>query len=256
MQEQDNLLRAYLGDKMAQCAKDEAVSYSYFLDSRQQWVAAQVCRGNGKVPFLLWGGYEEAERKVCFFLPWYLTADDFAPQSEADLPLTLLRITVKGGVALTHRDYLGGLMGIGIKREMVGDILVSSQGADIVVFRKIVPYIAANYEKAGRASLDIQEIPFSEITRGQEQGRIMQITVASLRLDVVAAAVFHLSRGQAAEAVSRGQIFLNGILVDKPEKNLQAGDKLVLRGKGRTILKEIGGKTRKDKISVQIESYF
>lgn len=252
---EDGLLLAYLMDKMAQCEKEESVSYSYFLDSRQRMVAEQFCRSHYKNQYLFWGGYEEAERTVCFFLPWYLTKESFYQQEENDFPLALLQVRPKGDVMLSHRDYLGALMALGIKRELVGDILVLPQGADIIVFRKLLPYLEANYEKAGSASLMIQTAPLSAIAIQCQQREVMHITVASLRLDVLVTAVFHLSRGVAAEAISRGQVFINGQLCEKPEKNLQPGDKIVLRGKGKAVLTEIGRKTRKDKISVTIEKY-
>lgn len=169
--------------------------------------------------------------------------------------MTVIRITPKGGIPLSHRDYLGALMGLGIKREMVGDILVSSSGADMVVFRKLLPYLKVNYEKAGRASLDMQEIPFSAIRAAGGERQTLQITIASLRLDTLIAAIFHLSRGTATEVISRGHVFINGQLNEKPERNLQAGDKIVLRGKGKAVLLDIGRKTRKDKISVTVEKY-
>lgn len=252
---EDDLLLAYLADKMAQCEKEEAVTYSYFLDSRQRVVAEQFCLNHNRNQFLLWGGYEDAERVVCFFLPWYLTSEDFYRQVETDSPFALLQVTPKGGVMLSHRDYLGALMGLGIKREMVGDILVFAEGANIIVFRKLLPYLETNYEKAGRASLVIREIPFSDIVMQRQQRETVQLTAASLRLDVLAAATFHLSRSMTTEAISRGQVFINGQLCQKPEKNLQPGDKIVVRGKGKAILKETGGRTRKDKISVTIEKY-
>lgn len=252
---EDDLLLAYLRDKLVQCDKEDAVSYSYFLDSRQRVVAEQFCRKYCKNQYFFWGGYEEAERTICFFLPWYLMVRDFEAGLESESPLTVIRITPRGGIMLSHRDYLGALMGLGIKRELVGDILVSPQCADMIIFRKILSYLEINYEKAGRASLDITEIPFSAMHSGGGERQILQITVASLRLDTLMAAIFHLSRGKAAECIGGGQVFINGQLAEKPEKNLQAGDKIVLRGKGKVALQSVGGKTRKDKISVTIEKY-
>lgn len=252
---EDDLLLAYLADKIVQCEKEETISYSYFLTSRQRIVAEQFCKTHCSRQFLFWGGYEEAERTVCFFLPWYLTAEDFQTQQEEDFPFVLLRAIPKGGGVLSHRDYLGALMGLGIKREFVGDILVSNQGADMFVFRKLLPYLESNYEKAGRAALSLEAVPFSAIAVLLQQREEVNLTVTSLRLDVLAAAVFHLSRGMAAGAINHGQVFLNGQLIEKPEKSLQAGDKIVIRGKGKAIIKEIGGKTRKDKISVTVEKY-
>ena len=255
MMKEDEILFAFIRDKIVQCEEEDIISYSYFLDVRQRSLVESFCQGRKQNQIFFWGGYEDAERTVCFFLPWYEQKDTFAPEQHQDLPLSLLRITSKGDQGLSHRDYLGALMGLGIKRELVGDILVSSHGCDMIVFRKVVPYLMANFTKAGRVSLEIKELPFASIALGERRCSEERMSVSSLRLDVIVAAVFHLSRGNAVEAISAGRVFLNGKLQEKPEKILSQGDKLALRGAGKMVLKEIGGKTRKEKIGILIEKY-
>lgn len=255
MQKEDALLYAFLADKISQCEKEQVVSYSYFLDARQRVLAEQFCRKKQIPSLLFWGGYEDAERTVCFFLPWYLSVEEFQNQLWEEAPFTVLRVEAKGEHTLTHRDYLGALIALGIKRELIGDLLVSAQGCDMLVFRKILPYLQANYEKAGRTPLSLREISFSQMHCPEEHRQEQQMTVSSLRLDVLVAAVFHLSRGKAEEAIENGIVFVNGVLVEKPEKSVQEDDKIVLRGKGKVLLKAIGNRTRKDKISITIEKY-
>ena len=197
------MLLSYLGDKMTQCEKEEAVAYSYFLDSRQRMIAEKFCSSKWQGHYLFWGGYEDSERAVCFFLPWYLQREQFMEQPEEYAPLALLRVQNKSGAVLSHRDYLGALMALGIKRELVGDILVFQQGCDIIVFDKIAFYVKTNYEKAGNAGLAVKEVPIAQICREEQRRERLQLTAASLRLDVLVSAIFHLSRAGAAECRQR-----------------------------------------------------
>ena len=147
--------------------------------------------------YVFYGGYDDAERTVAAFLP------DYA--SEADIPLCVIRAdTAAGGRKLTHRDYLGSLTGLGIKREMTGDILVRDDGADIIILDDIKDFLLLNYGKAGRTSLDLSALPLSELNIPEAKTVMIKDTVASLRLDNVISSAFKLSRGKAAEAIRSG----------------------------------------------------
>ena len=125
MNREDQLLSAILRDKFRQCEKRSCHTWSGFLTPAEAAEAESVCRSLG-ADFVLEGGYEDAERRICVFRP-----KEFWDEPE---PLKVLRISVlKGSPALSHRDYLGSLLGLGIERSVVGDILVREDGADAVV---------------------------------------------------------------------------------------------------------------------------
>lgn len=173
-----------------------------------------------------------------------------------DDPLTVLRVTLKKGApVLTHRDYLGSLMGLGIKRESTGDILVRKDGADIIVLKEMASFIMMNMDKAGRARLQFEEVPVSELIVPEFHRIEVTESVSSLRLDNVLSAAFGLSRGKAGEAVSAGIVFVNGVTVSKPEKQVTEGDKLVIRGRGKAVFKEIKGTSSKGRTIIVIEKY-
>lgn len=197
---------------------------------------------------VFYGGYGDAERTVAFFLPDY--AD------ESDCHLSVIRIKIpEGGRKLTHRDYLGSLTGLGLKREMIGDILIAENGADVIILDEVKDFILLNYSKAGRTTLALEAVSIAELHIPEQQTTMIKDTVASLRLDNVISSAFQLSRAKASEAIRSGIVFVNSMQSEKPDMQVNEGDKLVLRGKGKAYLREVGGRTRKDRLFILIERY-
>lgn len=245
---EDEALLAGIEDKIRQCLDNYMVTNSAFLDMRQRALAEARCRGHKGLRWCFYGGYEDAERTVAVFLPDYAELAD-------NNPLALLRITSDSHSALTHRDYLGSLMGLGIKREMIGDILVREKGADIVIMKDMGDFLLYHYGKAGRTSLKAELASIDQIIVPENRVEEKRDTVASLRLDNLVSSAFSLSRGKAAEAVEGGLVFVNGKQSVKTDQQMKEGDKLVLRGKGKVLLKEVGGVTRKDRTYIVFDKY-
>lgn len=249
---EDKMLLAGVEDKFQQCCQQYRLTHTGFLDLRQRSLVEQYCRQlrpqDQDVRCLFYGGYPDAERTMAVFLP------DYA--SEEDVPLTVIRAKApSAGRKLTHRDYLGSLTGLGLKREMIGDILATDQGADIIILEDIREFILMNYSQAGRASLQVEAVPLSDLQIPEVKTVLVKDTVASLRLDNVIASAFSMSRASAAEAIRRGIVFVNSMQSEKVDMQIKEGDKLVLRGKGKAYLKEVGGQTRKDRTFITIERY-
>ena len=166
--QEDALLLAAIEDKINQCESSYMLTHSQFLDPRQRMLVDTMCRHYKGLHYAFYGGYEEAERSIICFCPDYIevkTAAElqqyFQENPTAD-PLALLRARPQG-VALTHRDYLGSLLGLGVKREWIGDILVGSTSADIIISCNLVDFLLTQYTKAGRATLEVQQIPLSQL---------------------------------------------------------------------------------------------
>ncbi len=217
---------------------------SRFLDARQQGLASSLLTAAGR-PHALWGGYEGAERRVAVLLP---------DEGECDLSLAgvvaLRADTPTPG--LSHRDYLGALMGQRIERELIGDILVGDYGAQLLVCREIVPFLMENFTGAGRARLTLRELSADELHLPARQPERRRDTLSSLRLDCVVAAGFRLSRRDAAEVVRAGRVLIDGLPCEKPDRLVQAGQILTLRGRGRVTLEEVGGFSRKGRVVVTL----
>lgn len=247
---EDKIMLAAAADRLRQCEEQYIPVRTDFLDMHQRSLVENMlkeeryeCRAE------FFGGYDDAERVVCCFLPEYASAQE-------DSGLAVARVTVSpGGRQLTHRDYLGSLLGLGIKREKTGDIIVRPDGADIVIAEELSDFILFNYDKAGRTSLSVEILPIDQLYITEKRFRESEDTVASLRLDNVISSAFGISRSRAAEAIKKGIVFVNNIECLKVDKDVTEGDKLVLRGKGKAYLTEIGGISRKGRVYVKFRVY-
>ena len=260
----DELLIARLEDKIQQAADNYMLTAGDFLDMHQRKIAEDYCKGR-KLPvrYTFYGGYEDAERCMPVFLPDYIaiSEDGQIPEEITEL-VRIVRVTApKGGRTLTHRDYLGSLLALGLDREVTGDILVrqpdekTGGGADIIVESGVAEFIEMNYDKAGRTNLTVQLLPISELDTGTQNIAQKHDTVASLRLDNIVSSAFALSRAKAAEAIRRGVVSVNSVEALKVDQEISEGDRIVLRGKGKAVLAEAGGRSRKDRIIVTFNIY-
>ena len=198
------------------------------------------------------GGYGDAERKMLVYLPDYLEADALY---EEDSPCVCLRAEFYQGDTLSHRDFLGALMGAGIGRETLGDICVGKEHCDFFVTREIAPYILQNFLSAGRAKLSLRQIPLGDADIPQPEVKEIKDTMASLRLDSVISSGFRIGRSLASQYVTTGKAAIDGLPCEKPDKQVAEGMKISVRGLGKIKLQAVNGRTKKDRISVVIHRY-
>lgn len=137
----------------------------------------------------------------------------------------------------------------------MGDIFVDRGSCDFLVTREILPYVLDNLTSAGRTRLSLREIPLEEVSGPHYSVKELRDTVASLRLDALVGAGFGLARGKAADLIAAGKVSLDGLPCTKPDKPVPEGGKISARGYGKVILKEISGRTKKDRISIVLEKY-
>lgn len=246
----DRVLLAKLWDKIYAGIRKNIPAHTGFLSPREQQLATFLF---GNTPGLtVFGGYEDAERNMLIYLPEYL--DESFLQQE-DCPLVCLRATFYKDETPTHRDFLGALMGCGITRQSVGDILVGENSCDFFVTEEIAPYILQNLESAGRVSVKVSTITLSQVRLPEAKLTEIRDTVSSLRLDSILAAGFRISRGTAADYIAAGKASIDGLPYEKPDKLITEGAKLSLRGMGKIRLTQIGHTTKKGRISVTIHRY-
>ncbi len=198
------------------------------------------------------GGYEEAERRMLVYLPEYLEADFLEGD---DSPLVCLRATYYENDTLTHRDFLGSLMGAGIGRECVGDICVGQGSCDFFVTEEIAPYLLQNFTSAGRTKIRLTRIPLSQARIPEPEVRLVKDTLASLRLDNLISAGFQISRGLAAQYISAGKAAVDSHPCEKADKAVAVGVKVSVRGLGKIKLVSTGSETKKGRIPVVIHRY-
>lgn len=246
---EDRLLLARILDKYDQSQRRNIPAATVFLSPREQQLAEGMLRAAGvRSGYVFDGGYEEAERRLLVFLP------DWAEAAEDEL--VFLRATFHGqDSTLSHRDILGSLMGLGVTRERVGDILVSPHSADIVAAPSLRDFFLQEWGQASRVRLDVSEIGREALCVPQLQVKTIRDTVSSLRLDAVAASAFSLSRGRAAELIAAGRVNLDHTPCLKPDKPVAEGAVLTARGLGKAKLSAVGGLTKKGRIGITIERY-
>lgn len=248
---EDRLLLAHILDRAQQAQSRNIPACTDFLSPQQQVMARETLHlaGIPEVSFLCTGGYERAERKVILFLPDWMEPD------MAESPIRLLRASFRAEEKLNHRDFLGSLMGMGIVREKLGDILVSDGSADVLVLETVEDFLLQSWDSAGRAKLTVASVDPACIHIPQLKCELVRDTVSSLRLDAVASTGFRMARGKAADLISSGRVQVNWRECTKPDKLLAAGDTVSARGFGKFELTEVGGLTKKGRTSITVKRY-
>ena len=247
---EDRVLLAKLWDKINAGFRRDILANTCFLSPRELEMARFLF---GEEPGLVsFGGYTDAERKMLVYLPEYL--DEESLYSE-DSPLVCLRATFFEGDELSHRDFLGALMGAGIGRETVGDICVGKGSCDFFVTAEIAPYVQQNFTSAGRTKLRISQIPLRDAQIPEPEVKEIKDTLASLRLDSIISSGFRIGRSLAAQYVSAGKAAIDGLPCEKPDKLVSEGVKISVRGLGKIKLQSVNGQTKKGRISVVIHRY-
>ena len=244
--EEEQLTLVRVLDQLERGRQREMPISTNFLTPREQALVRQI------VPnCLFYGGIEGADRCVAYYLPDYMTVDDFFE----DGPISCLRAKFYEENSLSHRDVLGALMGAGIRRDAVGDICLRETECDIFVLSDLCKYLLDNLTGAGRQHLRLEKIALSEAIKKPQEMKELRITVATMRLDSILAAGFHLSRGTATEAIRAGFASVDSLTCQKPDRIVSEGSELSLRGKGKLRILSVDGITRKGRQGVTLGIY-
>ena len=247
---EDRLLLAKLWDKINAGMRRNISAATCFLSPRELELSRYLFGdAEGLHTF---GGFEGAERQMLIYVPEYMELDTLLDE---DAPLCCLRATFFEEDILSHRDFLGALMGAGIGRETVGDICVGKGYCDFFVTAEIAPYILQSFTSAGRTKLSISQILLTDANIPEPEVKEIKDTLASLRLDSVISSGFRIGRSLAAQYVSAGKAAIDGLPCEKPDKAVTEGAKISVRGLGKIKLASIGNRTKKDRISVVIHRY-
>lgn len=250
---EERLLLARALDKLETARQRNVPACTPFLSPGERALVEGLIAAAGRPAHLFFGGYEGAERTVCVFLPDWLDGEDW--KNGEDCPVAALRCTFREEDAPTHRDFLGALMGQGVTREKLGDILVGRGRCDILILRELEPYLLQNLDSAGRTHLKTAPLALGALEPPERRTELIRDTVPSLRLDAVAASAFRLSRGKAAEAIAAGRLSLNHRECTKPDRPVAAGDVISCRGLGKCAVREIPGLSKKGRIMIVLERY-
>jgi len=244
----EKLFAARVLDIIDAAVQSGRTRFTAFLDLNQRRIAAELAKALN-VPVRYWGGYEDAERAVASFSP----VNDC---EERDWPVSALMAVPSDGAA-GHRDILGALIGAGLDRSALGDIVKTERGFVIFLSPAAAQYVTQNLSKAGKSALSLCPLSRDEaasLTFLQELVHL-RATVSSPRADAVVAALCGVGRSQAARLVESGRVFADARPVAKPSALLTGGEIISVRGAGRFRLIEIGPRTRKGRLALSAVKY-
>lgn len=246
---EDRLLLARVLDKYEQMTRRNIPAATEFLSPRELALAVAVLNSAGiRGCYVSDGGYEHAERRTITFQP------EWAEGEPGEL--AFLRAAFHGtDSTLTHRDILGSLMGLGITRERVGDILISPHSADVVVSHSVAEFLLREWSEAGRVRLTVAQIGREELIVPEVKTQRVQDTVSSMRLDAVVSAAFAMSRGRAAELIAAGKVSLDHVPCEKPDKPVAAGAVVTARGFGKAVVRECDRVSKKGRIILVMDRF-
>ena len=232
-------------DKIEIVMKSHLVESTDFLDPYSRSLARPIIEQFMEVDYLDQGGLEGAERQIISIHPNYYYLQD------KDLNLSPLRL--KGNFEkLSHRDFLGSILGLGINRSKIGDILVHKGFTDIIVKKEISTFIQFNLEKIANNNVEIQEIALEDLVPSQLNYKEIEKSLSSYRLDVYISGAYNLSRTESLKLINSGNVKVNWEPIDKVSKELEVGDVISIRGHGRSIFYSVGGISKKGKIRAKI----
>ena len=252
--DEKELIRARISELDRTAYEQNILKCSVFLSYAEQQAYHSLLTA-GKLlcgTHFLSGGYPGAERCMAFFLPDYMEKED----AEKDrISCVLARAAgEKYAENLTHRDYLGALMNLGMERDCLGDILVAGSSAYIFCTREMAGFITDNLFKVKHTAVSCEAAEPEDLDLKPKLEEL-KLNVASERIDVVIAALWKLSRQKASALVDAEQVFINGITVSSAGRQMKEGDRVSVRGLGKFIYDGVDGSSRKGRLYVAVRKY-
>jgi len=243
---EDRLQFAKALDRLRSSQNKNHATFTDFMNPQRSVVFLQHFTKKS-VAARVYGGYDNAERMMLGFQPPY-TEEPLANESFPIVPLAIT-YNERFSKELTHRDFLGAVLGLGLDRGKIGDIRLSKSGAVMYTAQEVAGYIAENLLEVGRTK--VTATPHAELAGLETTGTAKRITAASLRVDAVISAAFNLSRGKASALIESEKVFVNWSLAKKTLL-LSEGDIATIRGTGRIRVDSIMGPTKKDRVALMI----
>lgn len=237
-------------DLATQALKTQKYKLTGFLTPFEQEIAGTIANTLGSLKLDFNGGYEGAERQRAA-----IQHEDFPGTPDFEIAVLDAKWNSEF-VRLSHRDVLGSIMSLGLERWCVGDIIATKELARIIVDKKVADYFIANLTHIGESRVDVTLGDISSIAPKEERVKEIRATVASLRVDSIAASGFGMSRSKAADEIKAEKIKLNWQTVKNASQSIKQGDILSMRGRGRLEVAEVRGETRKGRIAVLLRRYF
>lgn len=248
MNDSGSLLGARLDDIISRLDGKHFPLFLGFLNESEISFVINKLKKEPNITYKFFGGYDNSERNMLGVIRGNSDIEDYY------YPITGLKFEYKKEYNLTHRDFLGSIMGLGLRRDTIGDIVVGSGETVIFVKDEIKDYIVQQMQKVGNVGVVISEWDGIYLPKGT-QFEIINCTVSSARLDCVVSSVVPLSREKSATMIKQGMVFVNSSEIQSVNHIVKAGDKISVRGKGKFIAEEFLGTTKKGRLKLTIKKY-
>ena len=247
-EERELLKRA--GELSRRADERATVENTMFLTPAQQYLLSEEAAREKWDNMYMFGGSGDCERKMAFFLPFYVEKEDF----DGEGCICAIEAETKFETP-SHRDYLGSLMGLGIRRECVGDIRIFGEKGYFFCAASVSEYILRELTRIGRAGVSLKLCEMCDVPGQEKSVKKIEFTVKSMRLDAVLSGMFGISRASAAKAISEGAVTYNYRECLSQNVRIEEGDIIALRGRGKGTVVRMGGESKKGRIFVETEIY-
>ena len=252
--EENKLLIAKVVDKFEFSKTKNKITYTDFLNMAEISVAKKYLKENKINNFVFYGGREEADRNILLFYPEKISLEMLEKNYEKILEV--IRIKLPNGIEYEHREFLSGIMKLGIKREKFGDIVVTDFGADIISLSEVSQYLVdglKNLTRFKKSQIKLQNI--KELKLVENEFEDIKIIISSIRLDNFVSELARCSRTNAQEIIKEGRVFINQINEYKDDKKVNINDIITIRGKGKFIFSGIEKETKSGRLLINMKKY-
>ena len=233
--------------KITAAENKQITSFTFFLNEGRTEMARKIAASLGFENYMLWGGYENAERVML---------GAFAPYEQPDeqaFPLCAVSFRYRERDKLSHRDFLGALIGLGVARDTIGDIIIGN-GEAAAFMTNTAASLALGVEKIGRVGVAVSEgIPSA--LKMEREYKDIDVTISSLRLDCVISQAVKCSREEAQRLIRSGMVMIKGQRVTERDKRLEQADTFSVRGHGKFILDNVGQAARSGRIHIRLKKF-
>ncbi len=245
---EEKLFYDRLSDLIESVQRNWTARFTFFFDERQQALAKRFLQYSGFHDYMFYGGFDKAGRKMLGLFP------EYQEPSDSEFPLQAVTLSYRSVDKPRHQDILGTLMGLNIKRELIGDILIGEENAVIFLLEPAHGLVLSELNKIGRIGVRTQN-GLPEVLPEPYSLKPIGGTVSSLRLDCLVAFFTNLSREKASQLIRSGQVSLNFFEVDEISHPVAEGDIFSIRGYGRFVLSQVGGLSQKGRLHLLGHQY-
>ncbi|MGL5439192.1 MAG: RNA-binding protein [Filifactoraceae bacterium] len=230
--------------------ENHEIRYTDFLNPYELREFLSIIRGIGQISFHVSKEIKGSERNIVYIYPDYY--------EESDIPSGLGAILLKGNFkfrSVSHRDYLGSLLGLGLVREKIGDIFVHDDRAYIVLISGITDFVFYNLTKVANLRVNLEKITLDEVLYLEPEFKDISFTVSATRLDSIVSGLFNISRSVANSLILAEKVSVDYEVIKSCSKSLEGGELISIRGFGRARFSGMEYKTKKDRLKVSGKIY-